>query len=53
MPTREKLSVKVDYLSIVFDTARADEVIKMLNVPLQLFHSMEGRVKHKDYQTMT
>lgn len=52
MATREHLSVKVDYLSIVFDSVRADEVIFMLNMPKCLFREQKASVKHKDYQKL-
>jgi len=42
--------VKLDYLSIVFEQARAVDVIEQLiHLPLWLFRKSEGRVKYKEY----
>jgi len=42
--------VKLDYLSIVFEQARAGDVIEQLiHLPLWLFRKSEGRVKYKEY----
>jgi len=52
MATRENLSVKVDYLSIVFDTIKVEEVIYILNMSKNWFRVQNGKVKHKEYQKL-
>lgn len=48
--TSKALSVKVDYLSIIFDYAKAHELIsRLFQLPEYLFGKSNGRVKHKDY----
>lgn len=48
---RDNLSIKIDYISIVFDLARADEVIrKVLELPVDIFTKYPAKAKHKSYQ---
>ena len=47
---RDGLSIKVDYLSIIFDTLTVEEVILgILGLPTELFIRHSGRVKFKRY----
>lgn len=48
--TRDALSVKLDYLSIVFDKAKAVDVInKLICLPIDIFQRTEGGVRYKEY----
>jgi len=48
--TSKALSVKVDYLSIIFDYAKAlDLISRLFQLPEYLFSKSYGRVKYKDY----
>lgn len=48
--SKKELRIKIDYLSIVFDTIKADELIRrLLGLPLDYFMIQKARVKHKDY----
>ncbi|MGI5824062.1 MAG: replication initiation factor domain-containing protein [Bacillota bacterium] len=50
--THENLTVKIDYISIVFDTAKAEDVIRyVLELPPDIFHVFPAKVKYKTYQT--
>jgi len=50
MTKRNGLSIKVDYLSIVFDTLTVEEVIAgILRLPIEFFVKHDGRVKFKKY----
>ena len=45
------LSVKIDYISIVFDTATAEDVIMhILGLPTDIFNVYPATVKFKTYQ---
>lgn len=47
------MSIKVDYISIVFDSATAEEVIsRSLGLPVDIFTKFPSKVKHKPYQTL-
>ena len=47
------MSIKIDYISIVFDSARAEEVIrKVLELPIDIFTKYPAKVKHKSYQSL-
>ena len=49
--THENLSVKIDYISIVFDTATAEDVIRhILCLPTDIFNVYPATVKFKTYQ---
>ena len=49
---KKELSIKIDYLSIVFDSLKADELIRrLLGLPLVYFMIQKAKVKHKDYIT--
>lgn len=48
--TSKELTVKVDYLSIIFDYARAFDLInRLFQLPEYLFSKSNARIKHKDY----
>ena len=48
--SRNKLSIKVDYLSVIFDTLTVEEVILgILGLPMELFVRNSGHVKFKRY----
>ena len=50
---KKELSIKIDYLSIIFETLCADEFIrKVLGLPLGYFMIQNARVKHKDYASL-
>jgi phage replication initiation protein len=50
MPKREYLSIKIDYLSMVFDSITAEELIKyIIALPFSFFHKRDAFVKYKDY----
>ena len=50
MAKKEALSVKVDYLSLVFDTIKAEELItNILKLSPEIFLKSSGGIKHKDY----
>lgn len=47
------MSIKIDYISIVFDSAMAEEVIrKVLGLPVDIFLKGKGKIKHKPYQSV-
>lgn len=47
---KKELSIKIDYLSIIFDTLKAGELIrKILGLPLEYFQIQKAKIKHKDY----
>lgn len=47
---RDELSIKVDYLSIIFDTLTVEEVILgILGLPIEFFVRHSGHVKFKRY----
>ena len=49
--THKNLSVKVDYISIVFDTATAEDVIMhILGLPTDIFNVYPASFKFKTYQ---
>lgn len=51
--SKKELSIKIDYLSIVFDTLKAEELIrKILRLPLEYFMIQKAKVKHKDYTNL-
>ncbi|HGM3528554.1 TPA: hypothetical protein ACKORX_002910, partial [Clostridioides difficile] len=48
MATHENLSVKIDYISIVFETATAEDVIThILELPTDIFNVYPATVKFK------
>ena len=48
----EFLTIKIDYISIVFDTATAEEVIRrVLELPVDIFDIQSAKVQHKTYQS--
>ncbi|MEG0315169.1 MAG: hypothetical protein RR646_07930 [Erysipelotrichaceae bacterium] len=50
---KKDLSIKINYFSIVFDSMKADELIrKVLGLPLEYFMIQKARVKHKDYTNL-
>lgn len=50
---KKELSIKIDYLSIVFDSLKADELIRrLLGLPLVYFMIQKAKVKHKDYTNL-
>lgn len=47
---KKKLSIKVDYLSMVFETLEVEELIRhILGLPFELFRKQGARIKHQDY----
>lgn len=51
--SKKELSIKIDYLSIVFDMLKAEEQIrKVLGLPLEYFMIQKTKVKHKDYTNL-
>ena len=47
------MSIKIDYISIVFDSARTEEVIRrVLELPIDIFTKYPAKVKHKSYQSL-
>lgn len=47
------MSIKIDYISIVFDFASAEEIIsKILELPIDIFCKCQAKVKHKSYQSL-
>ncbi|WP_162290713.1 hypothetical protein [[Clostridium] innocuum] len=51
MATHENLSVKIDYISIVFETATAEDVIThILELPTDIFNVYPATVKFKLYR---
>lgn len=47
------MSIKIDYISIVFDSATAEEIItRLLDLPLDIFLKVPARMKHKTYQSL-
>lgn len=47
------MNIKIDYISIVFDSAKAEEVIsKILELPIDIFCKCQAKVKHKSYQSL-
>lgn len=50
MPKREALSIKIDYLSAIFETIQAKEFIeRIMELPLEIFHVQKTRIKHQPY----
>lgn len=50
---KKELSIKIDYLSSVFDSIKADELIRrLLGLPLDYFMIQKAKVKHKDYTNL-
>jgi len=50
---RNELSIKVDYLSMVFVTIEARELIqRILGLPFEFFNRQETRVKHQAYTSL-
>ena len=48
----EDLTVKIDYITIVFDNAKAEDVIRrVLELPLDIFITFPAKVQFKTYQT--
>ena len=48
----KNLNIKIDYISIVFDTAKAEDVIlRILDLPLDIFITYPAKVAFKKYQT--
>lgn len=53
IPKQEFLTIKIDYISIVFDTATAEEVIRrVLELPVDIFDIQSAKVQHKSYQSV-
>lgn len=52
MTTKQALSVKIDFLNIVFDTIRAEDLFQIFQIPLKYVGVSEGRMRHKDYQKL-
>ncbi|MEG0614099.1 MAG: replication initiation factor domain-containing protein [Clostridium sp.] len=51
--SKKELSIKIDYLSIIFDNLKAEELIrKVLGLPLDYFMIQKAKVKHKDYTNL-
>lgn len=51
---RDKLSIKVDYLSVIFDTLNVEEVILgILGLPMEIFVRHSGHINSKDIQAVT
>ena len=49
--THKNLSVKIDYISIVFETATAEDVIMhILGLPTDIFNVYPASIKYKTYQ---
>ena len=49
---RENLTVKIDYISIIFDSAKAEDVIRhVLELPPDIFITYPKKVAFKTYQT--
>lgn len=49
---REYLTIKIDYISIIFDTAKPEEVIRhILQLPVNIFTVFPAHVKHKSYMS--
>lgn len=47
--SKKELSIKIDYLSIVFETLKADKLIRrLLGLPLEYFMIQKAKVNHKD-----
>lgn len=47
------MSIKIDYISIVFETAMAEEIItRVLGLPVDIFTKCKSKVKHKSYETL-
>lgn len=47
---KKELSIKIDYLSIIFENLSADKLIrKVLRLPIDYFMIHKAKVKHKDY----
>lgn len=50
--SHENLNTKIDDSRIVFDTAKAEEVIlRILDLPLEIFITYPAKVTFKKYQT--
>lgn len=50
MAKRYELEIKIDYLSMVFESICAEELIlRVMNMPLDLFLVQDKRVKYKEY----
>jgi len=50
MAKRENVFVKIDYLSMIFQTIHVKEFIEnVLQIPLTYFSVQDGKVKHKEY----
>lgn len=50
---RDNVSIKIDYISIVFEQYTAEEVItKILGLPPDIFLKQPCKIKHKSYQTL-
>lgn len=51
--TRKALSIKIDYLSMVFDSIGAKELIqRILGLPFEFFNQQEARMKHRAYTSL-
>ena len=49
--THKNLSVKIDYISIIFETATAEDVIMhILDLPTDIFNVYPAMIKFKTYQ---
>ena len=47
---KKELSIKIDYISIVFENMNADKLIRrLLQLPLEYFQVQNAKIKHKDY----
>ncbi|MDD3404168.1 MAG: hypothetical protein PHQ72_12565 [Hespellia sp.] len=50
---RKELSIKIDYLSIVFENYTAEECIyEIIGLPFICFQVQEARIKHQDYTSL-
>lgn len=50
---RNRLSIKVDYLSMIFDSIEAKELIqRILGLPFEFFKQQEARVRHQAYTSL-
>lgn len=51
--SRKELSIKIDYLSIVFENYTAEECIyEIIGLPFIYFQVQEARIKHQDYTSL-
>ena len=47
---KKELSIKIDYISIVFENMNADKLIRRLfQLPLEYFQVQNTKIKHMDY----